>query len=155
MEAANPSFISSSYWTDGVGPAAALACVDKMRRLNAQTRVWELGGKMQLGLAQLAERYPTLKMKSWGLPSNPYMTFDLGGDASHVKVLIVRKMLKHGFLSTGGASYVMFSHNEEMICRYLEALDRVLAEISDLAGAGRLAAEAGSEKVLGQFARLT
>jgi glutamate-1-semialdehyde 2,1-aminomutase len=155
MEAANPSFISSSYWTDGVGPAAAMACVNKMRRLNAQTRVWELGKKMQQGLAHLAERYPLLKMKSWGLPSNPYMTFDLGDDASRVKALIVRKMLERGFLSTGGASFMMFTHNEELIGRYVEALDSVLAEINDLAEAGRVAEEAGGIKILSQFARLT
>jgi glutamate-1-semialdehyde 2,1-aminomutase len=155
MEAANPSFISSSYWTDGVGPAASVACVNKMRRLNAQTHIWELGKKMQQGLAHLAERYPILKMKSWGLPSNPYMTFDLGDDASRVKALIVRKMLAHGFLTTGGASFMMFTHNEEMIGRYLEALDSVLAEINDLAEAGRVAEEAGGMRILGQFARLT
>ena len=50
---------------------------------------------------------------------------------------------------------MMFTHNEELIRLYLAALDNVLAEISELAVSGRLAAEAGSEKVLGQFGRLT
>src|SRR5262249_18639084 len=36
MDAANPSFISSSYWTDGVGPAASLACIRKMRDRGVQ-----------------------------------------------------------------------------------------------------------------------
>jgi glutamate-1-semialdehyde 2,1-aminomutase len=155
MDAANPSFISSSYWTDGVGPAAALASIRKMRALNAQARVWELGATMQQGLSHLAERYPTLKMKSWGLPGNPYMTFDLGRNSPHVKALIVRRMLGHGFLSTGGASFIMFAHNEQIISEYLEALDTVLAEICKLAAAERLSAETGAVNVIGQFARLT
>ena len=50
---------------------------------------------------------------------------------------------------------MMFTHNEELIGRYLAALDSVLAEISELAEAGRIAAEVGSNNVLSQFARLT
>lgn len=69
MEAANTSFISSSYWTDGVGPAAALTCTRKMRAVKAQAYVWELGGHLQKGLSELAGRYPALKMKSWGCPA--------------------------------------------------------------------------------------
>jgi glutamate-1-semialdehyde 2,1-aminomutase len=155
MEAANASFISSSYWTDGIGPAAALSCVRKMRTVNAQAHVWGLGGLMQGGLTQLARRYPDLKMKSWGLPSNPYMTFDLGEGAPQVKALIVRLMLAHGFLSTGGASFIMFTHTKEMIERYLDALDQVLGQINALAAQGRIAAEVGRVNVMSQFARLT
>src|SRR5690606_6651227 len=36
MNEAEDSFISSSYWTDGVGTAAALAVLKKMQRLNIQ-----------------------------------------------------------------------------------------------------------------------
>ena len=64
-------------------------------------------------------------------------------------------MLGHGFLSTGGASFVMLSHTEEDVRRYLEALDSVLGEIALLAEEGRLAAEAGGGKAIGAFARLT
>lgn len=83
------------------------------------------------------------------------MTFDLGADAPHVKALIVRKMLPHGFLSTGGASFIMFTHTREMLDRYLDALDQVLAEINSLAANGGLAAEAGAMNIMGSFARLT
>ena len=37
MEGAHTSFISSTYWTEAVGPAAALAAIEKMEK----TRVWE------------------------------------------------------------------------------------------------------------------
>ena len=49
MEAANASFISSSYWTDGVGPAAALACSRKMERCGVQPRVAALGETLAKG----------------------------------------------------------------------------------------------------------
>ncbi len=32
MEAAQKSFISSAYWTEGVGPAASVACIEKMKK---------------------------------------------------------------------------------------------------------------------------
>ena len=37
MDGAHTSFISSTYWTEAVGPTAALAVIDKMER----TKVWE------------------------------------------------------------------------------------------------------------------
>ena len=155
MDAANASFISSSYWTDGVGPAAALACVRKMRALKVQPQVWEVGKRMQQGLTALSEKHPGCKMQSWGLPSNPYMTFNLGEDSIHAKTLVVRKMLPRGFLSTGGASFIMATHTEQVVDQYLEALDGVLAELAELAATGRLKSAAGTVGAIGQFARLT
>jgi hypothetical protein len=64
-------------------------------------------------------------------------------------------MLAQGFLSTGGASFIMFTHTKEMIERYLDALDQILAQINALAAQGRIAAEAGRVNVMSQFARLT
>ena len=34
MEGANSSFISSTYWTESVGPTAALAVIQKMMKIN-------------------------------------------------------------------------------------------------------------------------
>ena len=43
MQAAQTSFISSTFWTEGVGPAAALACVSKLTRLDAPAHLARIG----------------------------------------------------------------------------------------------------------------
>ena len=60
MEGAHTSFISSTYWTESVGPAAALAVIDKME----QSRAWEHAG--QVGRVVMAD-WNTLGEKH-GLP---------------------------------------------------------------------------------------
>jgi len=47
MEAAQDSFISSTYWTDKIGPVAALATINKMQRLNVPEHLISIGKKIQ------------------------------------------------------------------------------------------------------------
>jgi glutamate-1-semialdehyde 2,1-aminomutase len=84
MEASNNSFISSSYWTDGVGTAASLACIGKMRREGVQKHVWSLGERLQAGLREVASRHPTLGLKIGGMPCAPSLGFaESGGEGAH------------------------------------------------------------------------
>lgn len=142
MEAANPSFISSTYWTDGIGPAAALACIRKMQAEHVQPYVWELGGRLQQGLRAAAARYPTLKLKVEGQPSAPQIAFDLGAEAQAAYQIYVRGMLRRGYLA-GGVWYVMQAHTVADVDGALTALDEVLAELVQIQTANRLLAEAG------------
>jgi len=142
MDAANASFISSSYWTDGVGPAAAVVCVRKMREVNAQAKIWELGGKLQEGLRAIAAKHPSAKMTVSGMPSVPSFAFDLGDDAQAARTLFTRGMLRRGFL-VSTYCYMMWTHTEEHVQSFLEAADAVLGEIEKLAAEKRLQVEAG------------
>ncbi len=49
MEEAQRSFVSSSYWTERVGPAAALATLRKHRSLEVGNRLVETGARVQEG----------------------------------------------------------------------------------------------------------
>jgi glutamate-1-semialdehyde 2,1-aminomutase len=142
MKSANASFISSSYWTDGVGPAAALACVDKMRREGVQQHVWSLGERLQTGLRSLATRHAALGLRIGGMPAAPSLSF--GNPA--LKPLMIRRMLERGFLMSGQL-YVMWPHTVEMIEDMLAALDESLAILPELPPAGRAPHQQG-------FARL-
>jgi glutamate-1-semialdehyde 2,1-aminomutase len=153
MDAANASFISSSYWTDGIGPAAALACVRKMRRVNAHSHVWSLGEKLQTGLREIAARFSALKITIGGQPPAPSLAFGLGELAPAAKALLVRGMLARGFM-VSGQLYVMVAHDGALIQAALSALDDTLIEIAALHGAGRVADEAGHLKPGAGFARL-
>ena len=149
MDAANDSFISSSYWTDGVGTAAALACVGKMRRERAQAHVWSLGESLQRGLREVAARHATVNLKIGGMPCAPSLGF---ADAA-AKVLMIRSMLQRGYLMSGQL-YVMWPHTGEAVAGMLAALDESLASIARLQEAGRLESEAGPLPSSTGFARL-
>ena len=153
MDAAKASFISSSYWTDGVGAAAALACIGKMRRVDAQPRVWGLGERIQNGLRKLAAEQPTLRVKIGGQPAAPSLAFDLGEDAPAARALMIRRMLSRGHLFSTQL-YAMLAHDEAMIDRALAQLAEVLGELAAFHAAGRLRDEAGGLAAPTAFSRL-
>jgi glutamate-1-semialdehyde 2,1-aminomutase len=153
MEAASASFISSSYWTDGVGPAAALACIRKMQRLGTQARVWSLGERLQQGLRDLAAAHPQLHMAIGGQPAAPSLAFALGTDSAAAKVLYIRHMVARGFL-VSGQYYVLGTHDESQIDSLLAALADVFAALDVLQGGGQLQAGAGNVNANQGFGRL-
>ena len=153
MKSADHSFISSSYWTDGVGPAAALAVLEKVQRLRAHERVWASGEKLQSALRVLAARHPLCRLVVGGMPATPSMTFDLGADAPLAQALYSRKMQERGVL-VGTYHYLMVAHEESHIALLLEAMAAVLPEIDRVIEDGKLAEEAGVPRGQRGFARL-
>ena len=51
MQAAQSSFISSTFWTEGVGPAAAVACVRKMMKHDVPSHLKQIGSSGRRRLA--------------------------------------------------------------------------------------------------------
>ncbi|HCN76225.1 MAG TPA: class III aminotransferase [Verrucomicrobiales bacterium] len=121
MDASNKSFISSSYWTDGVGTAASLACIGKMRREGVQKHVWSLGERLQAGLREVASRHPALGLKISGMPCASSLVF--ANPAA--KPLMIREMLQRGYLMSSQL-YVTWCHDDEKVAGMLAALDEAL-----------------------------
>ncbi len=153
MDAANSSFISSSYWTDGIGSAAALACVGKMQAESVQEYVWSLGESLQRSLREVTARHPTLNIKVGGMPCAPSLSFQLGDSSAAAKALCIRLMLGHGFLFSSQL-YVMWPHTETLVTSMVAALDESLTEITRWQTEDRLQAEAGPMPASTGFARL-
>ena len=153
MQAADGSFISSSYWTDGVGPAAALAVLEKVERLGVQQIIWDRGEKLQSSLRSLAARHLACRLVVGGMPATPTMVFDLGADAPLAQTLYVRKMRERGFL-VAGYYYVMLAHDDTRIASMLSAADETMGEIAAIINRGNLAEESGVARGLRGFTRL-
>jgi glutamate-1-semialdehyde 2,1-aminomutase len=150
MRAGEASFISSSYWTDGVGTAAALAVLEKVQRLNVQQVVWNRGLALQKSLRDMAARYPSCALAIGGLPATPTMIFQLGDRSAAAQRLYVRKMHERGFL-VSSTFYLMYAHEEQHIAELLETMDIVLGEMEQTIASGQLASHEGSQA---GFARL-
>tara|TARA_R100000027_G_scaffold37442_1_gene27547 strand:- start:29709 stop:32057 length:2349 start_codon:yes stop_codon:yes gene_type:complete len=153
MDAVNGSFISSSYWTDGVGTAAALACLTKVEEEKVSPWLWETGSEFQEGLRSVASRHPDCHLQVGGMPPSPSLTFSIGSEATSAKKLMIRSLLQKGFLSSSQL-YLMRAHSDSQRESFLAALDDTLGEIDREIENGTLVESAGSLEGNNMFARL-
>jgi glutamate-1-semialdehyde 2,1-aminomutase len=128
MEAAQSTFISSTFWTERIGPTAALKTLEVMERECSWEKVTSLGTDLRHQWQVLADRY-SLKISHNGLPALAGFAFQ-SPHALAYKTLITQEMLKKGFLAATSC-YVSMAHTTDVIESYIEALDSVFALIAD------------------------
>ena len=133
MDAAQRSFISSTYWTERIGPVAALATIKKHRQCDAGKHLMKIGRMVQEGWQNLFAKNG-IKIHSGGIPPMSHFTFD-HEKALALKALFVQAMLEKGFLATTGF-YAMFAHEEEHVTAYLDAVDQVLPFLNEALSSG-------------------
>lgn len=125
MQAAQTSFISSSYWTERIGPTAAIATIKKMIAKNVPKHLDRIGNLIIQGLKKSVDN-SHLKCKISGLPPLIHLSFDYGDDSQAIRTLFTQEMLKRGILASGSI-YVTYSLTEDYAKLYLAAVDEVFA----------------------------
>jgi glutamate-1-semialdehyde 2,1-aminomutase len=128
MDAAQKSFISSTYWTERIGPVAALAMMKKHRQRDVGRHLMEMGQMVQEGWRTLFAKHG-LAVHIGGIPPMGHFNFE-HEKALVMKALFVQGMLEKGFLATTGF-YAMYAHQPEHVKQYLDAVDQVLPQIVD------------------------
>lgn len=127
MEVAQDSFISSTYWTERIGPVAALATIKKLKRENIPEHLINIGEEVQEGWKKLSDKHD-LNITVSGI--NPLGHFSFNYDNSLVlKTLFTQLLLERGFLATT-AFYASFAHKDEQVEKYLKAVDEAFNFIS-------------------------
>ncbi len=124
MDAAQVSFISSTYWTEAIGPAAALRTLDKMLASNLAEHVDAIGREFQTGLRRLADDHD-VPLHVSGRPALIHIGFEYGDASLAVRSLFSQHMLDDGYLA-GGAFYPTLAHDSSVVDGYLRAADRAL-----------------------------
>ena len=120
MEAAQRTFISSTFWTERIGPAAALKTLEVMRDLEPWNYITEMGTYVTQNWKRLAETH-RLKIDTFGIPSLAGFAFQ-SGEALKYKTFITQEMLKKGYLAST-LLYSSMAHSKEIIDGYLSELD--------------------------------
>jgi glutamate-1-semialdehyde 2,1-aminomutase len=138
MQAAQATFISSTYWTDRLGPAAALATIRKHRQHNVASRLNQLGAEVQQGWREAATRTGT-DVHIGGILPLSHFSFS-GDDGQAARTLFTQLMLDRGYLAAP-AFYATFAHQASHIRDYLDAVGEVFAQIAAARAGGRLAEE--------------
>ena len=152
MQAAQESFISSTYWTEGVGPTAALATIRKMQSREVPGHLEAIGTRFQNGLQELAIR-AGVPLQLDGHPALTRIQFDHSQGAALGTLLTVR-MLDRGILA-GGAFYPSLAHTKEHVDRYLAAAAEVFAELVEAIQEGDIEERIGGAVRHSGFMRLT
>jgi len=126
MDAAQDSFISSTYWTERIGPAAALATIDKMERHKVQDHLVNTGKAVQDGWNAIAKK-TGLSIHTGSI--YPLSHFDFqDNDPLVLKTLFVQEMLERGYLATN-SFYCSFAHTADIVRRYLGTVEEVFSLI--------------------------
>ena len=133
MEACQESFISSTYWTEGVGPAAAVAAIKKMQRIDVPAHLKKLGTQVMQGWQTLAAKHG-LPIAIGGRPVSCSLSFQHPQSAALI-TLMTTEMLKRGFLVAASCSLTL-AHEPYHVERYLAALDEVFAVLARAIQAG-------------------
>jgi glutamate-1-semialdehyde aminotransferase len=152
MDAAQSTFISSTYWTDRAGPAAALAAIAKIERLRVPDHLTRTGRRIKAMWNSASSKYG-VKIKIVGIDPLPVFSFE---DKRNMifKTLFTQEMLKRGFLASNGF-YASLAHEEGDLDRYEKALDVVFDIVSKAAKEDKPAARLKGAVCQTGFKRLT
>jgi glutamate-1-semialdehyde 2,1-aminomutase len=126
MQAAQDSFVSSTYWTERIGPTAAIATINKVKRLNIPAELCQIGRDVQSGWKNIAKQHG-VEISVAGIDSLCHFSFKQG-DPLLLKTLFTQIMLEAGFLATN-AFYASFAHEKNIIENYLASADKAFFEI--------------------------
>lgn len=127
MEAAQTTFISSTFWTERIGPTAALKTLEVMERINSWDYITSTGLTIRDYWKKLALEF-NLEIELWGLPALSGFTIK-SNQALQYKTLITQEMLQKGYLASNSI-YVCIDHTEKIIQDYIDNLRPVFKLIS-------------------------
>ena len=119
MEGANRSFISSTYWTESLGPVAAIATIAEMEKQDIQNAIEHAGSMVQMHLETVAAN-EGIKLHVKGFPALTSFSFD-HPESEMLRTIFTQQMLSKGFLA-GTSFYPTIAHNEKIIEGYKQAL---------------------------------
>ena len=125
MQAAQDTFISSTFWTERIGPSAAIKTLEVMEREASWEQVTLAGKRVRRGWQRLADSHG-IQIEQNGLDA--LAGFSFTNNHLACKTLLTQEMLKRGYLA-GTAFYGSCAHNEEIIDVYLGHVDEVFKMI--------------------------
>ncbi len=129
MDAAQESFISSTFWTERIGFVAGLATIEKMETLKIPKKLVSYGRMIKDGW-KAAAKAAGIEIKVSGIDPLPHLEFSYK-DGQAIQTFYTQEMLEKGFLSSGSA-YTSYAYNEKIIGKYVAATREVFKSIGTL-----------------------
>ena len=128
MQAAQSTFISSTFWTERIGSAAALKTLEVMDRDKPWEHAIEVGNCVRKIWSETASVHD-LKITISGLPA--LSSYSINSDNSLAyKTLLTQEFLKKGYLA-GTIFYACKAHDLDKFDEYSEILDVTFGLIAE------------------------
>ena len=134
MEYAQDAFITSTAWTERVGPAAALAMIEKFERVDAAPHMLAISEQVWTAWETLSAKHG-LAIHIGGF--KPLIHFAFAEDHAVRIAYFTQEMLKLGFLA-GGGFYAMYAHVAAQVEKYAAAVDVVFGKLAALIKEGKV-----------------
>ena len=150
MSRAQDTFISSTNWTERIGPSAALATLDCLERRDCFGHLAALGREVQAVWRRCADQHG-LEISIGGM--DPMAHFSFRQDHSACKALFVQEMLSHGILAST-LFYAMAAHTGEHVERYGAAASEAFQRIAQARESGALSSSLRGAPAAMGFSRL-
>ena len=126
MNYAKQTFISSTFWTERLGPAAALKTLEIMEKLKSWEIITKTGKYLNKQWSKIANEN-NLKININGLPSISKFEIKSQNFQSY-KTYITQEMLKKGFLASNSV-YLSVYHDKKVLDNYLDNLNNIFKDI--------------------------
>ena len=128
MEECQNTFISSTFWTERIGPSAAIKTLEVMGRIKSWEIISDIGKNIVRKWTDLFSKY-NLDFRISGLPSLSSFQINSKNWLAY-KTYITQEMLKRGILASN-LIYVSTAHKKKYIDKYFHNLEPVIKKISD------------------------
>ena len=152
MQAAQSTFISSTNWTERIGPAAALATIRKHRRCDVASHLIRLGRRVKEGWSSAASK-AGLTLEVGGIDPLAHFSF-AGEEKQALRTLFTQMMLERGYLATS-AFYATYAHQDEHVDCYITAVNEVFKLLAKAAKENTIMKQLKGPVAHTGFARLT
>ncbi len=127
MESVQTTFISSTSWTERIGPTAAIATIRKFRDRSVQKHLIRMGMRIQEGWTAAAAECNLPLHVSGIAPLGHFSIPSAFGEAP--RTLFTQLMLEKGFLALN-KFYAMYAHTDEHVDEYFRAVRAVFPVIA-------------------------
>ncbi len=135
MQSAQDTFISSTFWSERIGFAAALKTINEFEKNNVAKHLIEIGSYISKGLQKIFSS-KGLNIEIAGLTSVPVMVIKEKSYLA-IKTVFAQEMLKRGFLASN-IIYVSYAHTKKIVDRYLNEAGTVFSKIASAIKSGTL-----------------
>jgi glutamate-1-semialdehyde 2,1-aminomutase len=152
MSSAQETFISSTAWTERIGPVAALATLSKFRSHDVAAHLVRIGERIMAGW-QSAGAKAGLPLHVDGIPPLAHVGFDVP-EPRVAMTLFTQLMLDRGYLARG-AFYAMYAHTDDHVDGYIAACEEAFAIIAAAVKDGTVKSQLRGDVAHAGFQRLT
>ena len=153
MRGAHRSFISSTYWTESIGPTAALATLGKMKRINIPEHVNGIGKSVVELWNRYSAKYGIDISSSSGYFALAHFGF-VHARSNELKTLFTQLMLEKGIMAST-VIYPTLAHDQDILAIYEQALDSVFCRIAECIADNSISQSLKGPEAHTGFARLT